>query len=257
MKIIYMILNMKESINRMKNIEKIFKELDEKYIRIEGINGKNMKDDKICEKIYKKKLIGYKMNSYEYKQEWEYDGTIEKSFPGLNLNGHYGYKGLILSNMKAFFESIKYSFDWLIILEDDIDLIKIELLQIKNNLLNNSNNIVLLDERGNGYGGACGIAYRKNIIDKIIKEFDPLSEFSINYEKKFKKASLNDWKLYDLLKYYNISYNTFPIIRSGYYDSTISNNIKKNKYIRNDNMNIFEILKSKLFNSICITLLNI
>ena len=253
MKILFMILNMNKSIDRMNNMDNIFKKLGENYIRIESVDGKNIDKDKICKKIYKKDLIGKILHSYESKQKWKYDGTIKNSFPGMNLNGHHGYKGLTLSNMKAFYESKKYNFDWLIILEDDIYLTKKELLQIKSHLLINNNDVVLLDERGNGYGGACGVAYRKKVIDKMINEFDPLSEFSINYEKNFNKAALNDWKLYDILNHFKIPYNSYPIIRSGYYDSTISDNVKKRDINDDKNINennIIKKIKNKVFNCI-------
>ena len=77
-------------------------EFDIKYIRVKGIDGNSMNKNEEVQKILspKSSLIGQQFVCKEFNQNWIYDGSIEKSFPGLSLNGHYGTKGLTLSNLK-------------------------------------------------------------------------------------------------------------------------------------------------------------
>ena len=41
-----------------------------------------------------------------------YDGSLAKSWPGLKLNGHYGTKGLTLSNLEAFRRGLELNYEY-------------------------------------------------------------------------------------------------------------------------------------------------
>ena len=70
--------------------------------------------------------------------------------------------------------------------------------------------------------------YNKRIISKIKIDLHPLSQFSIENERKYKyKKGVNlwDWKLMSYIKNKNIKVGRLPIINSGKFVSTI-NHIK-------------------------------
>ena len=148
----------------------------------------------------------------------------------MNLNGHEGTKGLTISNLKAFEESREMNYKWFCILEDDAVINKdiynkiCIFLQKKENI---NMDIVLLDERTNGWGGTAGVVYNKYRINHFMEHLHPLSNFSINMETKYKKlACVWDWKLWTFIEkneasYPSIKYTNFPCIDSGKFVSTI------------------------------------
>ena len=73
-------------------------------MRVEAVDGKKMDADPAVKEILKPRqdLIGTSFYHHETQEGWTYDGTASTSFPCLEQNGHWGTKGLTLSNMKAF-----------------------------------------------------------------------------------------------------------------------------------------------------------
>ena len=228
--VLYIILNMEKNKDRLANIENKFVDLKEKYncdyLRIEAVDGHTMENDPFVKKILKpdKNLLGEKFRCISSNEEWIYDGKISQSFPGLKKNGHFGTKGLTLTNMKAFFlikDMPKY--DWYCILEDDSEINehiynKIEDIAAYHK---STTDIILLDKRGRG--GACALLYSQKSINNLITYLHPLSYFSRENETMYKRgANLWDWKLWVFLDNYNIKHKEYLIVSSGKFKSTIS-----------------------------------
>jgi GR25 family glycosyltransferase involved in LPS biosynthesis len=226
--IYFFILNLDKNKDRYENISKNLDYLNIKYQRIKAIDGKNMSHDLYASKILAPvhHLLNKNFKCNEKNQIWIYDGTIEKSFPSLHLDGHFGTKGLTLSNLRAFEESLKLDYDWYCILEDDAEMnndIYNKIISFINDPKNiNQVDIVLLDKRDNGWGGTAGMLYNKKIIKQLINDLHPLSNFSITIEDKYKHTGLWDWKLWTYIKNNNIRYINLPIIQSGIFGSTIN-----------------------------------
>ena len=187
-----------------------------------------MNNDIVCIELLQpnKELIGREFN--HSNQKWIYDGTPSTSFPSLNINNHYGTKGLTLTNMLAFQEALKpyyNSIEWFCILEDDAVITDDSFRMICNFIINPKNShidIVVLDIRK--YGGTTGVLYNKRILNKLLSDLHPLSDFSIGFYDKMKRSALWDWKLYDYIKEKSekIFHSLLPCITESGADSTIN-----------------------------------
>lgn len=229
MNVHFFVLNMDKNLERYQNISNQLDNLHCDYSRIKAIDGFNMNNDDDVKQILKirENLIGCIFQSVETKRKWIYDGSIFKSFPNLNLYGHQGTKGLTLSNIKAFNEALKMNYDWYCILEDDAEIDEISYNKIINFIRNPNNrnvDIVLLDDRHNGWGGTAGMLYNKKIISKLIDDLHPLSFFSITSTKYGDKNLGNvwDWKLWKYVQFVNKNFKILPCIKSGNFESTIN-----------------------------------
>jgi len=193
------------------------------YSRIVGVDGFNMNANDKCVQLLQPigKLVGQEFDYSGYK--FLYDGSIEKSFPYLYVNGHHGTKGLTMSNLIAFNESLQIDKDWICILEDDAEIDENSLntiLNFINDAASNQYEIILLDNRSNGWGGTAGMLYKKSSIPKIMTDLHPLSDFSINNQNTI--ANLWDWKIWRYINEQKISFTNLPCINSGRFDSTIN-----------------------------------
>lgn len=227
----FLILNMNKNPERYENIKKMLDALPGcNYYRVEAVDGYHMDQDKDTQRILQTKpeLLGKTFYFKNFNQtdleEWVYDGTIETSFPGLSLTSYQGAKGLVISNLKAFEIASLLPYSWYCILEDDAEIDIYAYTSILKLLHYNHQKIdmVLLDKRGNGFGGTAGILYKSSIIKQVYKDLNPLSEFSITLEDKTTFSTLWDWKLWQYLKLYKIKYLSLPCIGSGKFESTIS-----------------------------------
>ena len=224
----FLILNMDKNPDRYNNITQMLNNLNCKYSRISAIDGYNMeKDDSATQILHPRKyLFGKIFKSVETGKQWIYDGTILKSFPNLNLLGHQGTKGLTLSNIKAFHSALNINSDWFCILEDDAEIDNESYLLIQEFIQNPKNqniDIVLLDARHYGWGGTAGMLYNKKIINQLIIDLHPLSNFSI-LSSQFGDKNLGnvwDWRLWKYVVYINKNFITLPCINSGKFISTI------------------------------------
>ena len=143
------------------------------------------------------------------------------------MYGHYGTKGLTLSNIKCFEIASKLDYNWFCILEDDSTIDEETLNKIQNFIKNSNNNkydVVLLDDRHNGWGGTCAILYNKKIINRLIYDLHPLSKFSILSPLFGDKnlGNLWDWKLWKYIIGINKNFTNLPCVKSGNFVSTIS-----------------------------------
>jgi hypothetical protein len=224
-----MVLNMKKNKDRLDYITHSLNQFECSYTIVEAIDGNTMENNEDVKKIIQPvpRLLGAIFQSIDTKKKWIYDGAISKSFPNLNLYGHYGTKGLTLSNIKAFIIASKMNVEWFCILEDDSE-INIDIYNSILNFVNKSENknvdIILLDARHNGWGGTSGMLYNKRIIHQLIIDLHPLSKFSI-FSDKLGDANLGnlwDWKLWKYVMYINKNFTTFPCIPSGNFVSTIT-----------------------------------
>ena len=227
--IFFLVINMTKSKDRYELISDSLDKIGCKYERIEAVDGYNMEFDINAKKLLacKSKLLNSTMECLAFNQSWLYDGSIEKSFPGLNINGHYGTKGITISNLKAYQRAMEIDSKWFCILEDDAvinkDIYK-DICFFLNE--NNDMDIILLDSRCEGWGGAAGILYNKSKINYFFEHLHPLSQFSIKMESIHKCACLWDWKLWAFIQQTDPSYQTinfarFPCIDSGNFKSTI------------------------------------
>ena len=146
MKIHFLVLNMKKNNDRWLVIESALNNLLVSYERIDAIDGFKLDNNREVSSILeiREELINKTFYCKLFNQEWIYDGLTNNSFPGLNLFGHQGAKGLILSNIKALklcskinnnyinainddFQNLQLlnnninKFEWFCILEDDVD----------------------------------------------------------------------------------------------------------------------------------------
>jgi len=225
----FMVLNMKKNKDRLDYISDSLNQFDCSYTIVEAIDGNTMESNEEVKKIIHPvpRLFGTIFQSIDTKKNWVYDGTISTSFPNLNLYGHYGTKGLTLSNIKAFMMADKMNFEWFCIVEDDAE-INVNIYNSILNFINASENknydIILLDARHNGWGGTAGMLYNKRIIHKIIIDLHPLSKFSIFADKlgDANLCNLWDWKLWKYVIHINKNFTTFPCIPSGNFVSTIA-----------------------------------
>lgn len=224
MSIHFLVLNMDKNLDRYTNISNQLNELNCSYTRIKAVNGFDMENDEDVKMILspRKNLIGTIFKSVDTGKKWIYDGTIFKSFPNLNLLGHHGTKGLTLSNIKAFNTALQMNYEWFCILEDDSELNLEIYTKMKDFIINNNNyDIILMDKRNNGFGGACAIVYNKRIIPQLIYDLHPLSTFSIISSSFENTSNLWDWKLYKYINFINKNYISFPCVPSGNFKSTI------------------------------------
>jgi lipopolysaccharide cholinephosphotransferase len=229
----FFILNMDKDVDRYNNTKKQLEFIIYKpsYSKVKGIDGRKMSDDKVCKEILfpRQELLGKEFEHIQSKQKWIYDGVPSTSFPSLNLNSHYGTKGLTLTNILAFKEAQKSEYkdiEWFCILEDDAIITNDSFRSICdfiNNPKNSHNDIIVLDIRK--FGGTTGVLYNKRILETLLTDLHPLSDFSIQFEKKMKRSALWDWKLYDYIskeKKDFIFYDILPCIKESGADSTIN-----------------------------------
>lgn len=225
----FLVLNMEKNKDRLDVISESLDKLNISYTVVKAIDGYNMENNEDVKKILKPipRLFGSVFKSIETNGKWIYDGSISKSFPNLKLHGHYGTKGLTLSNIKALSIASKLNYKWFCVLEDDADIN----IDIYNNIINfvnkddnNKYDIILLDNRDNGWGGTSGMLYNKRIINQLIFDLHPLSTFSILSDKVGDKilGNLWDWKLSKYIRFVNKNFTTLPCIPSGKFVSTIN-----------------------------------
>lgn len=229
--ILFLVLNMTKNQERYENIKKMLDELPEcKYHRIEAVDGTHMENDPDVNRILScrpeliERTFSFKNLNKTKLEEWKYDGSVGKSFPGLNLTGHMGAKGLIMSNLKAFEVASESYYSWYCILEDDAEIDLDAYISILHFLYHNHTkyDIILLDKRAEGFGGTAGMLYKSTIIKQVYNDLHPLSEFSITLEDNTTVSTLWDWKIWQYLKLFSIKSTELPCIESGKFESTIS-----------------------------------
>lgn len=253
MSIYFLVLNMNKNKDRWINICSMLDNIGASYKRIEAIDGFKLESNLDAKQILtcKPELLNSIFKCKTFDQEWIYDGHISKAFPGLNIHGHQGAKGLILSNIKAFYESLNvnnnyiyalnddnklnyneyksnlsdslYKYKWFCILEDDAIINKEiyeEIIMFVKDKDNADDDVILLDKRVGG--GAAGVLYNSKIIPLLTEELHPLSKFSINMEEHYSHATLWDWKLWHYINNNNIKFKILPCIDSGGFNSTIN-----------------------------------
>lgn len=228
----FIVLNMDKNTERMETISNMLNRFHCTFTRIAAIDGRQMEKDESAVALLKPRpsLLGKIFHNCEgpkHLHYWIYDGTMERSFPNANLNGHHGTKGLTLSNMKAFEFATTLPEDWICVLEDDAELTLLAYKQIIHCIQNPSNqkkDIIRLDARENGWGGTAGIIYNKRIIPIVLRDLHPLSNFSILSHKIGNKnlGNLWDWKLWKYITCINKNGLGLPCIKSGKFDSTIN-----------------------------------
>ena len=229
--IFFFVINMNKSKDRYQVISDSLDKIGCKYERIEAVDGTNMELDVYAKNLLacKTKLLNTKMECLAFNQCWLYDGSIQKSFPGLNMYGHYGTKGVTISNLRAYQRAMEIDCKWFGVLEDDAVINKNiykDISSFLNKKENTNMDIILLDSRCDGWGGAAGILYNKSKINYFFEHLHPLSKFSIRMESIHKCACLWDWKLWAFIKqtdpsYKSINFTRFPCISSGKFKSTI------------------------------------
>jgi len=230
MSLYFLVINLDKNKDRYDVISKSLSDFDCKFERVRAINGYDMSNDEDAKNLLfpRDYLIGKLFRSIDTKRLWVYDGSVEKSFPNLNLYGHHGTKGLTLSNIKCFEIACNLNYDWFCILEDDA-VMDYETLNIIKKFVNDPNNnnkhdIVLLDDRTDGWGGTSAILYNKRVINTLKHHLHPLSNFSILSHKYGDKnlGNLWDWKLWKYVNFINKRFALLPCVKSGNFPSTIS-----------------------------------
>jgi hypothetical protein len=229
MSLYFLVINLDKNKDRYDVISKSLYDFDCKFERVRAIDGYDMSNDEDAKKLLfpRDYLIGKLFRSIDTKRVWVYDGSVEKSFPNLNLYGHHGTKGLTLSNIKCFEIASNLNYDWFCILEDDSVIDEDTLNKITTFVRNTKNNkydIVLLDNRCGGWGGACAILYNKRVVNTLKHHLHPLSNFSILSDTYGDKnlGNLWDWKLWKYVNFINKRFALLPCVKSGNFQSMIS-----------------------------------
>jgi len=229
MSLYFLVINLDKNVDRYSVLSESLKRLNCEFTRVRAINGFDMDNDDDAKKILfeRNDLLGKVFTCIETKKMWVYDGSVQKSFPNLRLLGHHGTKGLTLSNIKCFEIACQLNYDWFCVLEDDSVMDPETLRKIKNFIKNQNNNkydIVLLDDRDNGWGGTCAMLYNKRIVNKLQYHLHPLSKFSMLSSKYGDKNFTNlwDWKLWKYVTYINKNFTTLPCVKSGNFGSLIN-----------------------------------
>jgi len=225
----FLVISMDKSKDRLDILLPQLNNINCSYTIVKGIDGNNMENDIDAIKILsptenvENKLLGKIFHHIETKNRWIYDGTVSTSFPNLNLNGHYGTKGLTLSNIKAFMVASELNYEWFCVLEDDSEIdMNIYNIIKKTSIINKNKDIILLDKREGGWGGTCAMLYNKRIIKTLISNLNPMSVFSRNSHKIGDTShNLWDWKLWKYVKYINKNFTICPCVPSGNFESTI------------------------------------
>ena len=227
--IYFFVLNMDRNPERYEKIARNLRELNCKYSRIKAIDGQRMETDEECKKLLKPRteIIGQTFFNKMTNEKWIYDGTVSTSFPNCSQTKSFGTKGLTLSNIKAFRFANVMNYQWFCILEDDAQLDKTDydkILEFVSNEDNKSKDIVLLDARHFGWGGTAGMLYNKKIIEQLILDLHPLSDFSIQSHLYGDPnlGNLWDWKLWKYVNYINKNFSQLPVIKSGDFPSMIT-----------------------------------
>jgi len=228
----FIVLNMDKNTERMETISNMLNRLNCPFTRVAAIDGKQMEKDETAMAILEQRplLLGKIFHNCEGAKNlhyWIYDGSVERSFPNLNLHGHHGTKGLTLSNIKAFQVATTLPEDWICVLEDDAEITPFNYKKITDCIQNPRNqkfDIIRLDARENGWGGTAGIIYNKRIIPIVLRDLHPLSTFSIMSDRIGNKnlGNLWDWKLWKYLTCINKNGLGLPCINSGRFNSTIN-----------------------------------
>jgi hypothetical protein len=231
MSLYFLVINLDKNVDRYDVISKSLTESGCNFERVRAINGYDMSNDEDAKKLLfpRNHLIGRLFKSIDTKRAWIYDGSIEKSFPNLNLYSHYGTKGLTMSNIKCFEIACNLNYDWFCILEDDSVIDEDTLNKISGfvgNPENNKYDIVLLDDRHYGWGGTSAMLYNKRVVNTLKHHLHPLSQFSITSDKYGDKNLGNvwDWKLWKYVNFINKKFALLPCVKSGNFPSTISEN---------------------------------
>jgi hypothetical protein len=227
--VLFMIINLDRNIERFQNVTSTLDYFGSKYVRISAVDGFSMDSDVDVQHILKPRLhlLNQNFNCLDNGDKWVYDGSIESSFPHLHLHGHYGTKGLTLSNIKALSLAsiIAHSFRWFCILEDDVEIDDNVYHDILNTCRATSHeeiDFILMDTRANGFGGTCAICYSSHVVGKCKDDLHPLSEFSLNTHKlEGPNANIWDWKLWKYVKKSSRNFLQVPIVFSGNFPSTI------------------------------------
>ena len=130
---------------------------------------------------------------------------------------HWGQKGVVLSNIKAFLEIKKHynDYKYYCILEYDAIINEEVYLGILDSIKKHSRlHIIALHIKP--WEGAVGMLYRNDIIDSCIEHLHPLSEFSIK---------INTPNLWDLKMWVYLSSKAggtyYPLIKHGNFKSTM------------------------------------
>jgi hypothetical protein len=229
MSLYFLVINLDKNEDRYSIISKNLSNLGCKFEKVRAVNGYDLSNDEDAQNLLlpRNYLIGKLFKSIDTKRTWVYDGSVEKSFPNLNLYGHYGTKGLTLSNIKCFEIACNLNYNWFCILEDD-SLIDSDTLKTITNFVSDHNNnkydIVLLDDRNYGWGGTCALLYNKRVVNTLKHQLHPLSNFSILSHKYGDEnlGNLWDWKLWKYVNFINKKFTLLPCVKSGFFPSTIS-----------------------------------
>jgi hypothetical protein len=217
------VLNMDKNKDRWESIQSMLNTCYGcKYTRVSAIDGTHMNTEQCTNLLHRLSLIGTTLTNGS--ETWTYDGTPATSFPNTELYGHWGTKGLTVSNIYAMMMSLHVKGNWVIILEDDAE-INNDVYQKIVLFLNEhqTKDIVLLDNRHDGWGGTAGMAYHKRALKKIMEDLHPLSEFSI-HSNEYGDPNLGnlwDWKLWKYVSHVNKNFECFPCIDSGKFETTI------------------------------------
>ena len=225
MSVSYLVINMDKNEERLAAVAEQFGRLGVEFKRVRGVDGRAMDSDPAAVKLLAPRaaLLGQNFTS-DAKEAWAYDGTVGASFPHLHRYGHFGTKGLTLSNLLAFATPVQT--EWVCVLEDDAEIDRAAFEQIESyarDPANSGNDIVLLDARANGWGGTAGMLYRASALPAVAAHMHPLSDFSVNVTR-YPRANLGnlwDWKLWKYVEFVHGRCATMPCIGSGRFKSEI------------------------------------
>ena len=205
--------------------------ISENNLKFYVINMKKNKDRliNIMQKAKKQKINLEKIEAVNGKT---FDTEYIKNWTCLSSDGHYGTKGLQLSNLKIFkkVKEIQKKPEWIVIFEDDAEIPDNFLKIINESILKYPNvKVINFDNRQsckeNEYARCCTscILYKYEIIENLIKYLDyKTNDYMKDYKTLHNRDCLFDWYLFNLLEKLKIPMVCVPVVKSGNFDSTIS-----------------------------------
>ena len=182
-KVYYM--NLDKSVERRNYIENQLSKFNISFERIPAVSGKDIFSDPFVESFFSQRK----------------NKTQDIFFPHMqNLDHDKGYRGIIVSTMKALhYFLVNTTQEWVILFEDDAEIIiedpkKALLEALETQMKEDSFEAIILDRRS-FFGRCClaGAVYRRRAAKIVLENLNPLNTYFQTFSDKLGQPPLNDF----------------------------------------------------------------
>ena len=232
------VLNLDRSKERRAHIEDSLASYDGPVSFVRAVDGRELNTDTRVADIFSRyahlqgTAIGGDTRDDGTCESWPVDLAKPLScFAGSSKDGHFGDKGLRLSNMIAMRQAREdmrtHNNTWACIAEDDAELSTDTMKKTNEILTDTETPVAWLDNRGRG--GSSFVCYTGEGLDKALEHLHPLSDFSrlsmcanAHDRRGTRTANLWDWQSIDLWTEGDANMLTYaPLVASGNQGTTI------------------------------------